>query len=195
MPRHPAAIGRDAAAGIAPPQPHPQTPDPDAAHRRQHADARNPQHDLPPQRTVLAQQGGIDPVRYRSEPVPDALGPRGIEHDLTATGGNVELRAIGVAERDEKELRRGIESRGDAPLVAIDGAGRLHTRRSGMSPHHRQRLFKRDAVDDAAINRREPFAAGHRRPATDRPAHRSACSAAARADTASARRPPSRDPA
>ena len=97
-------------------------------------------------------------MRYGSEPVPDAFGPRGIEYDLTAEGGNVELRCIGVAKRDEIERPHRIEPRRDAPLIAVDAAGQLHAGRSWILPCHRQRLFNGDAVDGAAVNGRDGLA-------------------------------------
>jgi hypothetical protein len=112
-------------------------------------------HDVPPQRAVLAQHGRIDPVRDRSEPVPDPFAPRGIERDLAAARGDVELGAVGITEADPIERPQRIEARGDRPLIARHRVEQLWLRRMRVMAGDRKRLIRRDVIDHAAIGRRD----------------------------------------
>ena len=67
VPHHPSAIGCDAPAPIAPPpDSHPQDADPHAGQCHRDAGPRHPHHHLPPRRIVAPQDGGVQPVWYRS---------------------------------------------------------------------------------------------------------------------------------
>ena len=150
MPPPQAAIGRSDAAVAATAQP--GDADPQAGDRQEAADQRGPDDDLAPQRAILSQDRGIEPVRHRAEPAPEALEAGGQLHHLPAPARDIGLRPGRIGIIDAVERRITAEGL-DRPLVHLRLRDPLWRARNGAVAAE----FARDPVDILRIDLLDRF--------------------------------------
>ena len=129
VPQHPAAIGRRAAtAEPVPAEPRPEDSDPHPRDGGGDARSRNPHHDLAPCRVILPQNGRVQPVRHRPEPVPQPLALGRRLHHAARRGGNIHLAPLRICQRHLPQGAMPVEPAGHGPLVARQPLGVGHGR-------------------------------------------------------------------